>query len=130
MKTGPDLPGREPDLLLISQANLNRLKETYLDGPGDLVVEIASSESRERDYNEKFSEYERGGVKEYWILDLEEQRAKFYVLGAEGRYEQRSIDSEGFYHSEVIPGFRLKVDWLWQEPLPKILYALRQLGLI
>jgi len=130
MKTGPDLPGREPDILFISGKNLGRLKKTYLDGPADLVIEITSPESRERDYNEKLSEYERGGVKEYWLLNLEEQRAEFYLLGPEGRYEQRPIDPESIYRSEVIPGFWLKVNWLWQEPLPSILYVLRQQGLI
>jgi hypothetical protein len=49
MKTGPDLPGREPDLLFVARENLGRLKDRYLEGPADLVVEVVSPESRLRD---------------------------------------------------------------------------------
>jgi len=56
MKTGPDLPGREPDILFVAREHLDRLKDTYLDGPADLVVEIVSSDSRARDRGEKFYE--------------------------------------------------------------------------
>jgi Uma2 family endonuclease len=69
MKTGPNLPGRAPDILFVATPNLSRLKSTYLDGPADLVVEIISPDSRARDRGEKFYEYEQGGVREYWLID-------------------------------------------------------------
>ena len=81
MKTGPNLPGREPDLLFIAQEHLDRLKGTYLEGPADLVVEIVSPDSGARDRGEKFYEYERGGVPEYWLLDYARRQAEFYQLG-------------------------------------------------
>jgi Uma2 family endonuclease len=118
MKTRPELPGREPDILFIAKENLGRLKETYLDGPADLVIEITSQESRLRDRGEKFAEYELGGVKEYWLIDPEERRVDFYLSGPEGRYERQKGDEQRIYRSRVILGFWLKVDWLWQEPLP------------
>lgn len=127
MKTGPELPGREPDILFIAQEHLEQLKETYLEGPADLVIEIASPESRLRDRGEKFAEYELGGVKEYWLID-EEQRADFYVLGPDGRYERRALDAQGVYRSEVVAGFWLKVGWLWQEPLPSPVRAVAEIA--
>lgn len=48
MKTRPELSGREPDLLFVAKEHLGHLKETYLDGPADLVVEITSPKSGER----------------------------------------------------------------------------------
>ena len=36
MKIGANLPGREPDILFVSNARLTQLKGTYLDGPADL----------------------------------------------------------------------------------------------
>jgi Uma2 family endonuclease len=69
MKIGADLPGREPDILFISREHLDRFRDTYLDGPADLVVEIISRDSRARDRGDKFYEYEQGGVREYWLLD-------------------------------------------------------------
>lgn len=130
MRTGPELPGREPDILFIAKEHLKRLKETYLEGPADLVIEITSPGSRLRDRGEKFAEYEMGGVKEYWLLDLEERRADFYILGADGRYRLADPEASGVYHSHTVPGFWLKVDWLWQEPLPLVLEVLKKLELI
>lgn len=130
MKTGPDLPGREPDILFIAQEHLDRLKETYVEGPADLVVEIVSPESRLRDRGEKYAEYEMGGVREYWLIDPEERQADFYELDERGRYRRREPDSEGIYRSRVLAGFGLKVEWLWQEPLPPVLEILQELELI
>lgn len=130
MKTGPALSGREPDLLFIARENLGRLKRTYLEGPADLVVEVVSPESRLRDRGEKLAEYEMGGVREYWILDPEEQRADFYVLAADGRYERQRAGAQGVYRSEVVAGFWLKEEWLWQDPPPKALIVLHDLGVL
>jgi len=124
MKTGPDLPGREPDIIFLRDENRDKLKKRYLDGPADLVIEIISEESLLRDRGEKFAEYEIGGVKEYWILDPETKRADFFIL-KEGRYERRVEDTHGIYHSEIIEGLWLKVAWLWN--LPPVLDVLREL---
>ncbi len=129
MKTGPHLGGRFPDLLFVAREHLGRLKEFFLDGPADLVVEIASAETRLRDRGEKFAEYEEGGVREYWVIDLERRVADFYVLDPRGRFRLADIDAEGWYTSSVLQGFRLKVGWLWADPLPKVADALRELGL-
>src|SRR5256885_5964292 len=68
--------GREPDLIFVAKAHLNRLRTSYLDGPADLVVEIISPESRERDEVDKLREYEQAGVPEYWMLDPEQRWAR------------------------------------------------------
>ncbi len=127
MKTGRDLPGREPDIIFLGNENLDMLKETYLDGPADLAIEIVSEESLLRDRGEKFAEYEIGGVKEYWIIDPDLKRADFFVLKGE-RYERCVEDERGVYRSEVIQGFGIKVAWLWN--LPPVLDVLKELGLI
>jgi len=130
MKTGPELPGREPDLLFLSRERENRLRKTHLDGPADLVVEIVSPESRLRDRGEKFAEYEMGGVREYWILDPEIERADFYVLDDDGRYERVAPDTDRIYHSRAMPGFWIDIRWLWRKPLPPVLGTLAKLGLV
>lgn len=126
----PVRSGREPDLLFVARERLPLLKPTHLDGPADLVVEIISSESRLRDRGEKFAEYEMGGVREYWLLDPERWEVDFFRLDSRGRYRLMEADREGWYESAAVPGFRLKVEWLWQEPPPKILEVVRELGLL
>ena len=129
MKTGPDLPGREPDVLFIAEEHLERLKENRLDGPADLAVEIISPESRVRDRGAKFYEYEGGGVREYWLIDPVRKQAEFYVLDDDGIYRAALLD-EGVFESAVLEGLRLEVAWLWQEPLPPLLSVLKIWGLI
>lgn len=129
MKLGPELPGREPDLLFVAKEHLGRLKPTHLDGPADLVIEIVSSESRLRDRGEKFAEYEAAGVREYWLIDPDEKRADFYVLGGDGRYDRKHPEGRR-YRSEALAGLELNIEWFWQEPLPPAVEVLRELHLI
>ena len=121
--------GREPDLLFVAAEHQDRLRSSYLDGPADTVVEIVSPESVGRDRGEKFTEYEAGGVPEYWLLDPQRRWAEFYHLEGE-RYRLAFAGAEGEYRSAVLPGFWLRVEWLWQQPLRPVLDVLRELGLI
>jgi len=122
--------GREPDLLFVAREHLDRLQETHLEGPADLAVEIVSPESARRDRVEKFYEYQAGGVREYWLIDPDRRWAEFYRLGEESRYEMVLGGGEGMYRSEVLSGFWLQVEWLWQEPLPRTLEVLQELELV
>jgi Uma2 family endonuclease len=130
MKTGRDLPGREPDIVYVANAHLNRLKGTHLDGPADIAVEIISPESRARDRGAKFVEYQKGGVQEYWLLDPLRKQAEFYRLTENGNYGLVTVAEEGVFHSSVLEGLWLKVEWLWQEPLPHLLAVLKEWGLL
>ena len=109
---------REPDILFVRQEHSNRFTEYYLDGPADLVIEIAVPESIARDRGDKFVEYEQAGVIEYWLIDPLRHRAEFYTLDSTGAYQNINPDPSGVYRSQVVAGFWLRVDWLWQDPLP------------
>jgi len=80
---------------------------------------VTSEESRARDRSEKFAEYEAAGIGEYWIIDPDNQLAEFYQLQPEGRFALALPDAEGIYESSCLPGFRLRVDWLWRTPRPR-----------
>ena len=120
--------GREPDLLFIATEHADRLRETYVDGPADLAVEIVSPDSGARDRGEKFFEYEAAGIPEYWLIDPRRKEASFYQRGEDGVYYLGPLDADGIYRSKVLPGFWLQVDWLWQRPLPSVPEITRQLG--
>jgi Uma2 family endonuclease len=112
--------GREPDLLFVAQERVDRIQATHLDGPADLVVEIVSPESDERDRGAKFLEYEAGGVAEYWLLDPTRREAYYYQRGPDERYHLQEVDSAGRYCSAALSGFQLRPARLWEQPLPAV----------
>ncbi|MDQ1328862.1 MAG: hypothetical protein QG641_2148 [Candidatus Poribacteria bacterium] len=120
---------RMPDIIHIHSNHLQNLKEFYLDGPADVAIEIMLKESIIRDRGDKFIEYESGRVTEYWLIDPMRKQAEFYRIGDDNCYHPVPLDAEGKYHSEVIPGFWLKVSWLWQEPLPPVWEIRKELNL-
>ncbi|MGH2515962.1 MAG: Uma2 family endonuclease [Ktedonobacterales bacterium] len=120
--------GREPDLLYLADAHRDRMKETYLDGPADLVVEIVSPESAERDRGDKFHEYQDARIPEYWLIDPRIEQGAFYQLDSEGRYQGTPLDTgHGMYQSRIVAGFRLRLEWLWEDPLPDPTHALLEI---
>ncbi len=111
--------GREPDLMFVATDHLERVTATQLVGAADLVVEVSSEESVARDRDDKFIEYQEAGVREYWILDprSRRRRADFYVLDDFGVYQPVPLRTDGTFHSSVVTGFWLKVDWLWDQKM-------------
>ena len=66
---------------------------------------------------------------EYWLIDPPVENAEFYRLAVD-YYRLVFSGKEGGYDAHVLPGFWLRVEWLWQEPLPHVLDVLRELGLV
>jgi Uma2 family endonuclease len=120
--------GRAPDILFLSAEHKARDRGTYIDGAVDLAIEVVSPDSEVRDRREKLLEYEAAGVAEYWLVDDLRHEAYFFVLGEGGRYQAASVGEDGIYSSTVLPGLKLKVDWLWRDPLPTLDEALAELG--
>ncbi len=120
VKLWPGGPSREPDLLFVSTGKMTQIDNRRFNGPPDLVVEIVSPASVTLDRITKFREYERAGVAEYWIIDPRpfQQQADFYVREADGLFAPAPIGEDGVYRARVMPGFRFRVPWLWQIPLP------------
>ncbi len=130
MKLSPEGPGREPDILFVAQEHESRITEQGVAGPADLVIEVVSDDSVTRDRVEKFEEYEQYGVPEYWIIDPRSKRprAEFYQLDERGQYQPIPVGKDGVYHSKVLPGLWLRVDWLWAEKLPDTLFAFAEIA--
>lgn len=109
---------REPDLQVILTTNPGTLTLTAMIGPADICIEVVSPESVERDYGKKFEEYEKGGVREYWIIDPLRKETSFRQLQNTGLYAQMPLDAQSNYQTPLLPGFVLHVPTLWTAPLP------------
>jgi Uma2 family endonuclease len=117
--------GPEPDLGFVSKEREATRMRGYIDGPPELAIEIVSPDSVQRDYLQKRAIYEQAGVREYWILDPDERRATFLVLGRAKFKEHKPVRS--IFHSRAVLGLWLDVRWLWADPRPKVLDIVHQL---
>lgn len=118
---------RVPDLLYVTSDHLNRVLAKNLDGSPDMAWEIISPDSVDRDWRDKFDEYEAAGVTEYWIVDPYTCVVRLYRLGGDNKY-QLVAEQDGNLRSTVLTGAWIKPDWCWQEPLPNVLDCLREVG--
>lgn len=108
----------EPDIVFVSKKRARHLRPGRIEGPPDLAIEIVSPDSVERDYHTKREQYERFGVKEYWIIDEIERVATFLQFKADGRFHEVK-PRQGIYRSKVLKGFWVRTSWLWSETRPK-----------
>lgn len=118
MYIGEDKPAREPDLMVVLNEHRERIEPNRLNGAADIVLEIVSPESRDRDYFIKYHEYAAAGVPEYWLIDPLRQQADIYLLGEDHRYRRAPLDGEGRLVSPLLPNFALDPALLWSDPLP------------
>lgn len=119
---------REPDVFYLAPENEHRFKRTFVDGPVDLAVELISPDSRVRDRRDKFVEYARNGVREYWIIDPDAETVEVFRL-ASGAYEPVPLGNPPRVTSEVIPGLWIDPAWMWTDK-PNEWAAFREWGLI
>ncbi len=120
---------RIPDIVFVENSRRSIVQKTYIDGAPDLVVEFVSPDSVIRDWHEKYVEYEAAGVREYWIIDRENQRFTVYHLDKDRRY-QPIAPRDGKLHSHVLSGFWVKIDWFWQGLLFDTYEMAKEMGII
>ncbi|MCY3708963.1 MAG: Uma2 family endonuclease [Caldilineaceae bacterium] len=84
----------QPDLLFISNERAERITQDNVRGAPDLVVEILSPATAERDRTLKLDLYATHGVKEYWIVDPGAQTITVLLRGESG-FEVNGIYGEG-----------------------------------
>lgn len=116
----------EPDLLVVTDAHVERITPQRLEGPADLVIEIASDGDPALDERDKLPRYRAANIPEIWLVSPQTSSVRIDRLDSGGQYvtERRS---SGRIDSSVLPGFWVEVGWLWQAPLPSTFGCLREL---
>ena len=82
----------EPDLLFIRLDRLHIVGDDAIHGVPDLVVEVLSPSTRQRDLRAKLQIYARFGVPFYWIADPVVQTVKPYELTVQGYVAQPPLE--------------------------------------
>jgi len=99
----------QPDILLrLEHGGRSEIgPDGYLEGPPELIVEVAAS-SASYDLHDKLRAYRRNGVQEYVVWRVLDGALDWFVL-REGSYERLASDEAGVLKSEVFPGLWLAV---------------------
>ena len=72
----------------------------------ELVIEVVSERSVDRDYIDKRQEYFDLGIKEYWIVDA--KRAQVVVLRrGKSDWIEKRVGPDGVVTTKLLPGFEL-----------------------
>jgi Uma2 family endonuclease len=124
-----DLKGEpQPDCQLRLPAELGGKtyidEEGYITGEPELIVEIARS-SRRYDLNEKKADYQRAGVREYLVIELDPDRIHCFICRGH-RFVSLRPCSDGIYRSQVFPGLRLDAEALYTADLDRLIGVLEQ----
>ena len=99
----------QPDLLFVAEARKSIVKGRGIFGAPDLVVEILSPATRQRDTTEKYDLYARYGVREYWVIDPGNRTVDLWT-SAERPLDRRVVVAGGSEAgSEVLPGLAVRL---------------------
>ena len=115
----------QPDLAFYRAERRSLIQDNHVEGAPDLVVEVLSPRTADRDIGPKFAEYEQHGVIEYWVLDPETLAHRFYRRDGELLVEYG--EGAAKIESRVVPGFFVMRDWLDPERLPPITESLARI---
>jgi len=113
----------QPDLFFVGTGRTAQLIEDRLLGPADLAIEVGSRSTQKYDQGEKRDYYAQARVEEYWIVDPFAE--KVFVDRPAG---SRVMEVErGIVESSACPGWWIRAEWLWQDPLPNALTCIEEL---
>ncbi len=112
----------QPDVVFVAAARADGLvRRRGIFGAPDLLVEVLSPATGERDRVHKKALYEQAGVAEYWLLDPLNGRGMVYRLtGAPGRERyalsqsaNRKNETQAMLGSQALPGWRVNLNRLF-----------------
>ena len=75
----------------------------------ELVIEVVSPSSRQRDYEEKPAEYLRLGAKEYWIIDPR-KRLMVVMRRVRNRWDESIVEPPDLYRTRLLPGLEFSCE--------------------
>jgi Uma2 family endonuclease len=101
----------QPDVFFIKK---EREKIIEWDGPvwgsPDLIVEIISKGTAKHDRVDKFKQYQKFGVPEYWLIDPANQSVEVFFLEDKAYVLQQFQEIEGLVKSKVLEGLELDMN--------------------
>ena len=97
----------QPDLLFVSNERRHIFDGHGVTGAPDVVVEVLSESTRQRDLTVKLPVYARNGVREVWMADLRAATMSKYVRDGDTLILERVYQPNEILTSQAIPGIAI-----------------------
>ena len=101
----------QPDLIVVRAAKKRIITPKKIRGTPDLVVEILSESTGAVDRGLKKELYQKAGVPEYWVVDVEDHKVEQYAL-EKGVYALVGKHAEAVSFQQV-PGVVVDLSKVW-----------------
>lgn len=106
----------QPDILYVSTPRSSIITRRAVEGVPDLVVEILSDATRQRDRSAKKALYARYGVSRYWIIDPEARTFEVYALHDNDLRPIGTYRDDDVVSCDVPAGLELSLGAVWVRP--------------
>ncbi|MCI0524806.1 MAG: Uma2 family endonuclease [Acidobacteria bacterium] len=110
------LKTRQPDILFLNAERTgvkgrDQLREMpIIEAPPDLVIEVLSPSDGRVTLKNKLQDYNKIGVRECWLVSSEAETVEILKLSPDGAKRIRLFGAGDTLRSEILPGFKMKVD--------------------
>jgi Uma2 family endonuclease len=125
-----DTTTRDEDVLTVVQPDVivfcNKITLDDRGGIGSpsIVIEITLPGKNFKEISLKYSIYEKYGIKEYWIIRLDEQSLTQYILDEKGKYiGGRPLIENDKLKTDLIPDFELAISEVFYNVELKYYYS-------
>jgi Uma2 family endonuclease len=108
----------EPDLLFVAAARRAIIRERGIEGPPDLVVEILSPSTEQRDRGAKQQIYARYGVVHYWRVDGAAHTLTELVLRGDNYALRATHSPETPFRSALFPELTIDLAQVFRDTGP------------
>ena len=98
----------QPDLYIV--CDLSKIDARGCLGAPDMIIEIISPKNSKRDTRDKFNIYQENGVREYWIVNPNDENVTVFVLDDKNKFQFVGMYAEDDKIAVNIFNGDLKVD--------------------
>jgi len=103
----------QPDIVAVARENLRIVGDKAVMGVPDLLVEVLSPSTRARDRGIKREFYGRIGVRELWLVDVDERRLWQYARQEGALREAGTRRHDERFGSVAFPGLVVALGEVW-----------------
>lgn len=102
----------QPDLIFVASTRAEIIREEFIAGTPDLVVEVLSASTAAHDRATKLPLYAEAGVKEVWLIDPQAKTVEVLKLQGKKYLVDATLAGDQVLTSNLFPG--------WQLPLTEL----------